>query len=254
MSTAALPTHPTLRHPRTGLALQAIGLHPRTKLPLWPILGAAEDDWSSVFEGKTPAEVKTELETALAAAEKAGGADDSPWNELFKDLKPEDVKSALDDSRKWESRAKGNKAKADQLDELVKLITGQEDDGADPDKLKGALTAAQRETRVTKVENAVLKRAGKHEANATLLVDSRTFMDSVADLDPAADDFTSKLDDAIKKAVADNEALKVVTTTVTGKPRPVRQQGQPSEGKQGGVQAGADRYNERRKQRSTTSS
>lgn len=253
MSTAALPTHPKLRHPRTGLALQAIGLHPRTGDPLWPIIGAAEDDWSSVFEGKTPAEVKTALDEALAAAEKGGAGDDNPWAELFKDMKPEDVKEALDNSRKWETRAKGNKTKADQFDELVKKITGKDDADPDPEKLAGELTAAQREARATKVENAILRRASKHEANPSLLVDSRTFMDSVADLDPTADDFTSKLDDAIKKAVDDNEAFKVTPTTGGGTPRPVRQQGQPSGGKQGGVKAGADRYRERH-QRSSTSS
>lgn len=243
MSTAALPTHPTRRHPRTGLALQAIGLHPRTGDPVWPILGASEDDWSSVFEGKTPAEVKQALDDAIAAVEKSG--DDNPWAELFKDMKPEDVKEALDNSRKWETRAKGNKTKADLLDELAKLITGETDDEPDPEKLKGDLTAAQRESRATKVENAILRTAGKHEANATLLVDSRTFMDSVKELDPSADDFSSKLDDAIKKAVDANEAFKVAPATTT-RPKPVRQQGSPSEGKQGGsVSTGREAYEQR---------
>lgn len=248
MRPVVLPTHPTLRHPRTGLALRAIGFHPRTGRPLWPIIGAAEDDWSSVFEGKTPTEVKQALDDAVAAAEKAGG--DNPWAELFKDQKPEDVKEALENSRKWEARAKGNKTKAEQLDALVEVITGKKDD-TDPEKLKGDLTAAQRETRATKVENAVLKSAGKHDADASLLADSRSFMASIADLDPAADDFNTKLDAAIKKAVENNEALKVTTA---GGPRPVRQQGRPSEGKQSGVQAGADIYAERHKRRATTSS
>lgn len=248
----ALPKHPTRRHPRTGLALEAIGLHPRTGHPIWPILGASEDDWSTVFEGKTPAEVQKALDDALAAAaEKAGGDDDSPWSELFKDQKPEDVKEALENSRKWETRAKGNKAKSDLLDELAKKITG--DDGEpDPEKLTQELTAAQRDSRATKIENAVLKNASKHDANPALLADSRSFMDSIAELDPAADDFASKVSDAIKKAVTDNEALKV-TAPATG-PKPVRQQGNPSEGKQGGVQAGADLYDERRRRRPSTTS
>jgi hypothetical protein len=247
MRTAALPTHATLRHPRTGLALAAIGIHPKTGEPVWPILGASEDDWSSVFEGKTPTEVKQAFDDALAKAEAAG--DTSPWAEMFADQKPEDVKEALENSRKWETRAKGNKTKADQFDELVKKITGKDDGDHDPEKLGQELTAAQRETRTTKIENAVLKRASKQDGNPSLLVDSRSFMDSVKDLDPTADDFTSKLDDAIKKAVDDNESLKV---TAAG-PRPVRQQGKPSEGKQGGVQTGADMYLERRSRRSSTS-
>jgi hypothetical protein len=245
----ALPKHPNRRHPRTGLALEAIGLHPRTGHPIWPILGASEDDWSTVFEGKTPEEVKTALDDALAAAEKAGTDDNSVWTELFKDLTPEKVKEALDESRKWETRAKGNKGKADLLDELAKKITG--DDGEpDPEKLTQELTAAQRDARATKIENAVLKNASKHDANPALLADSRSFMESIAELDPAADAFNSKISDAIKKAVTDNEALKLTAPT-TG-PKPVRQQGKPSEGKQGGVQAGADLYDERRRRRSST--
>lgn len=242
----ALPIHPTRRHPRTGLALRAIGFHPRTGDPLWPILGASEDDWSSVFEGQTPAEVKQALDDALAAA----NSGDNPWAELFKDQKPEEVKEALENSRKWEGRAKGNLTKAQAYDELVKKITGK-DDEPDPDKLTQELTAAQRDARATKVENAVLKQASKHDANPALLADSRSFMDSIADLDPSADDFSSKVDAAIKKAVDANEALKV---TPAAGPRPVRQQGSPSQSKQGGVQAGAERYRERRQRSSTTTS
>jgi hypothetical protein len=244
----ALPKHPTRRHPRTGLALEAIGLHPKTGRPLWPILGASEDDWSSVFEGQTPAEVKQALEAAQEAATKAG-TDDSPWTALFADQTPEKVKEALEESRKWETRAKGNKGKADLFDELAKKITG--DDGEpDPEKLNQELTAAQRDARATKIENAVLKNAIKHDANPALLADSRSFMDSIAELDPSADDFASRISDAIKKAVTDNEALKV--TAPSSGPKPVRQQGKPSEGKQGGVQAGADLYDERRRRRSST--
>lgn len=245
MSTAStLPIHPTRRHPRTGLALRAIAIHPKTGHPVWPIVGAAEDDWSSVFEGKTPEEVRKQLDDALASAEKSGDGD-SPWDDLFKDEDPTKVKEALDNSRKWETRAKGNKTKADAYDELVKKITGKDDDEPDPDKLAGQLTAAQREARATRIENAVLKRAGKHEANASLLADSRSFMDAIADLDPSADDFTAQVDEAIKKAVENNESLKVTTSTSTG-PKPVRQQGNPSEGKQGGsVASGREAYQNR---------
>ena len=242
----ALPIHPTRRHPRTGLALRAIGLHPKTGHPVWPIIGASEDDWSSVFEGKTPTEVKQALDDALAASTATGG--DNPWAELFADQKPEDVKEALENSRKWETRAKGNVTKAQAYDELVKKITGK-DEEPDPEKLTQELTAAQRDARATKVENAVLKQAGKHNANPALLADSRSFMDSIDDLDPADADFASKIDAAIKKAVDANEALKV---TPAAGPRPVRQQGTPSQGKQGGVQAGAERYRERRQHSSST--
>lgn len=240
-----------LLHPRTGKQLHPLGYR-KSGAPIWPIMGGdgTEPDanaWTEVFGDKSPEDVKKALDDALA---QPGG--DSPWDDLFKDQKPEDVKAAVDESRKWESRSKANKTKADAYDALVEKITGKSDeDQPDPEKLAGDLTAAQRETRATKVENAILRRAGKHEADAGMLVDSRTFMASVADLDPSADDFTSKVDDAIKKAVDDNDAFRVVVSTG---PRPVRQQGKPSKGKQGGIQAGAELYNSRRPKRAGATS
>lgn len=38
-----LPFHPTMRHPHTGAALQAIGLRANGR-PIWPIMGASPDD------------------------------------------------------------------------------------------------------------------------------------------------------------------------------------------------------------------
>jgi hypothetical protein len=63
-------------------------------------------------------------------------------------------------------------------------------------------TAAQLRAANTKV--AILTHAGKHGANPTALTDSMSFMAQVAKLDPAADDYTKKLSDAIKQAVADH--------------------------------------------------
>ncbi|UUW88393.1 hypothetical protein [Pimelobacter simplex] len=43
MSHTPLPTHPTRKHPRTGLALEAVGFR-RSGAPIWPILGASPTD------------------------------------------------------------------------------------------------------------------------------------------------------------------------------------------------------------------
>lgn len=43
MSHTPLPTHPTRKHPHTGLALQAVGFR-RSGAPISPILGASPDD------------------------------------------------------------------------------------------------------------------------------------------------------------------------------------------------------------------
>lgn len=257
MNQSHLPIHPSLRHPRTGKPIQAVGLRDNG-LPIWPIMGASPDDinldsWTEKFGDKTPDQVQKELDDALAKVSESGGSDDSEWTKTFGDKKPEEIKEAVDQSRKWETRAKGNKDKADQYDALAKLITGKDDDKPDADKLAGDLTAAQRDARATKVENAVLKSATKHDADPTRLSDSRSFMSSIADLDPSEDDFATKLDTAIKKAVEDDESFKVTTATTSTGPRPARQQGRPSEGQQqGSVKTGAQLYEERHGKKSSS--
>lgn len=85
----------------------------------------------------------------------------------------------------------------------------------DDDPVKAAQTAADQrdaalqEAKATKIENAVLRSATKHGANPEALTDSRTFMAKLADMDPAADDFATQVDEAIKKAVEDNPLLKL---------------------------------------------
>jgi hypothetical protein len=69
--------------------------------------------------------------------------------------------------------------------------------------------AARQEARAIKVENAVLKMAGKHGANPEALTDSRSFMTTLATLDPAAPDFAVQVETAIKAAVEANPLLKL---------------------------------------------
>lgn len=120
----------------------------------------AGDDWATVFEGQTPAQVK----------------------------------EALENSRRWENRSKENFDKAKQFDEIAKVLGGDAATPPDPAKLSADLAASQRETRETKVENAVLRAGG---ASGAALVDSRSFMATVSALDPAAADF----EDQVKAAV-----------------------------------------------------
>lgn len=52
--------------------------------------------------------------------------------------------------------------------------------------------------------------AGKHHADADALLDSRSFLNKVKDLDPTADDFASQVDAAVKAVVENNPKLRVV--------------------------------------------
>ena len=50
--------------------------------------------------------------------------------------------------------------------------------------------------------------ASKYGADAEALTDSRSFLRSIADLDPGDEEFAKKVNAAIKQAVADNPKLK----------------------------------------------
>jgi hypothetical protein len=219
-------------------------------MPVWPIMGGdgSETDaneWSKVFGDKTPEQVKTELDAAAAA--KAAPPAANPWSELFPDKTPAQVKEQLDLATRWEDRAKDNKPKADVAKALLEVL-GYGDQTPDPQAAAQTLTSAQAETKATKIENAVLRRATVKDGENTVnvdtqgLSDSRSFMDKAAKLDPAAADFGTQLDQAIAAFVKDNPRYLAEATTAVRRPVPVQQQGQQSAGSTGGVAAGADLF------------
>lgn len=67
------------------------------------------------------------------------------WEELFKDQDPAKVKEALDNSRKWEQRAKENKTAADQLAAIEEANKTEAQKAAD--RLAAAEKAAADATR-----------------------------------------------------------------------------------------------------------
>lgn len=70
---------------------------------------------------ETTAETETTQETGSQQAQQTGQtaqADTASWGDLFKGEDPAKVREALDNSRKWESRAKDNFEKAKQYDAL----------------------------------------------------------------------------------------------------------------------------------------
>lgn len=82
------------------------------------------------------------------------------------------------------------------------------EDPPDPEALQAQLAERDATLKQQQVELAAFKAAGRHGANPDALLDSRSFLDKAAKLDPAAEDFTSKLDDTIKQALEANANLK----------------------------------------------
>lgn len=127
------------------------------------------------------------------------------------------------EARKWEERAKENKkaleqantgqtATAQQLDQIAQLLGLKKGETADPAKLAEQLSGKDTELRQSRVELAVHRMAGKHGANPDALLDSRSFLTSVKDLDPSGKNFAQDLESAIKDAVKANASLKATPT------------------------------------------
>ena len=109
-------------------------------------------------------------------------------------------------------RTKATAAETKQAETLAAIAKalglGPADETPDPAKLTEQLTTAQTAQRAALVELAVFKAAGAHKADPAALLDSRTFLASVTDIDPSGSDFATKVDAAIKAAVDGNPKLK----------------------------------------------
>ncbi len=107
---------------------------------------------------------------------------------------------------------------------LAKALGLATDEPPDPAQLARELEAAKAQTtaeveraqkreRELTVELESLKQARRHGADAEMLVDSRSFMRTLGQLDPTLEDFADDLGEAIKKAVDANPGFKLTTNT-----------------------------------------
>jgi hypothetical protein len=138
----------------------------------------------------------------------AGKVEDLPdWaQKLIKDTRGEAA----------EHRTKATAAErklTEQLDGIAKALGLKEDEKADPAKLASQLADTQAKARTAAIELTVYRTATKHQGDPDALLDSRGFLAKLADLDPEASNFASKVETAIKDAVKDNPKLKAVQAT-----------------------------------------
>lgn len=95
------------------------------------------------------------------------------------------------------------------LSEKIAVALGLKPDAAqDPAALTASLTAAQQSAKEASLKLAVYQAAGTAGGNPDALLDSNTFLASVRELDSTSSDFSTKVTDAIKAAVAANPTLK----------------------------------------------
>lgn len=220
MHATALPIHP-----RSGL--RALGFR-RNGAPIWPIMGASEDHDGDTTGGDADTST-TEDATDSGTDADTKGADKTPT--IDGDLDKERHAKALAASRAAEKKAKeraqvAEKARADAeaaaqkaIEDMKKNVLKQfgigEDEQVDPAELAKRAAAErdqlakERDDAIAQLaakeaENAVVRRGAKANADVDELLDSDRFRKQLGQLEPAADDFTDRLDELIKKFVTDN--------------------------------------------------
>lgn len=98
-----------------------------------------------------------------------------------------------------------------QMDAIAKALGLKSDDTPpDPAKLTEQVQAEQAKARQAAVQLAVYRNAGEHQANPDALLDSASFLASLAEIDPSD---AAAVGGAIKAAVEKNAALKSTPAT-----------------------------------------
>lgn len=145
-------------------------------------------------------------------ADKGKGGDSAKVEDLpdwaqkmVKDLRTE-AASARTNAKKTAADEARN-ALVQDLGKALGLVKGDEDK-LTPEQLADRVNKAESTAKQTTLELAVYRTAGKAGADPDALLDSRGFLSSIQDLDPSANNFTTKVTDAIKDAVKNNPKLK----------------------------------------------
>jgi hypothetical protein len=97
---------------------------------------------------------------------------------------------------------------AELLNSVAKALGLKTDGKPDPERLAADLESVKGTARQTQIELAVYRAAGPAGAKPDAVLDSRSFMQSVVDLDPASKTFGDDVAKAIKAAVDSNPLLK----------------------------------------------
>lgn len=153
--------------------------------------------------------------TAAAATEAAPQAAAGEWDGKVESL-PEPVQKIIRDLRDENAtrRTKLTTAETAQQAALRALAKAAgielpgDEQAPDPAELARTVADSQAAARTAQVELAVYRAAGTHQGDPAALLDSRAFLAKVTALDPAAADFQTQVDAAIKAAITENPKLR----------------------------------------------
>lgn len=90
------------------------------------------------------------------------------------------------------------------VDAITKALGGDSKAAEDPEALAARLTEKDRELRTMRTERAAERAIRKHGGDVDALLDSRSFAEKLAKLDPSDKDFDDDLDDLVTSALESN--------------------------------------------------
>lgn len=153
----------------------------------------------------------TDAPTTDAAAQPEETAGKPPT--FTGDFDPEKAARALENARNGEKTEKQKRQAAETAvkemqTKLAELLGLEKDQKPDMDAVARELTVAKEEKKRYMIELAAYKASVKAGANPDALLDSRSFLSKVADLDPQSDTFDDDIAKAVSAAVEANPLLK----------------------------------------------
>lgn len=204
-------------HPATGTDYSTPVFVTRDGTPRYAIGGAADPAPADAPPADAP---PADAPPADAPPADAPPADAPPADEPPPGETPEAKATRLEAEVAKLRRENGSartKAKADAADEARAALAQtigkalglvKDDKPVDPAELAKQIEQSKSGERTAQVHLAVFKTAGKHQGDPTALLDSSSFLAKLADLDPTASDFDTKVGEVIKTAVEANPKLK----------------------------------------------
>lgn len=203
--------------------------HRKNGRPIYLIAGGSEDadagqgqqDVGQTDTGSEDAQAESLLADAVnspddGSSEGEGQAPKTYDEAYVQKLRNEAASRRVREKEQETAAEQARREKQELIDAFAKAAGLKEDDGPpDPEQLTKQLTEAQKqaqdrdaELRTLRIERAAEKAARTHQADVDALLDSRSFAQKLANLDPSDGGFADALDELVKTTVESNPKYK----------------------------------------------
>lgn len=182
-------------------------------LPAAPPAPAPAETPPAAAEPPKPAPPAAPADPAAAATPPAAEVFDAAY---VKKLREEAAAARVNGKTEAEAAAKAaSEAAYKALGQQLGLVAAEDEttveslSAAIQDK-DSTITAQAADIKASRLDNALIRVAGKHGADYDLLTDSASFQAKLAAIDTTSDDYRSQVDELVKTEVASNPKLRAV--------------------------------------------